>query len=120
MPIRICSVSDFSRPVRGRRSIVTQLAEYLDLKTKLSNGLKPNEGVEITLSPSSEKGHKSILQTFKRQVQKDLAKLKLNDYEVSAFKNDSGQNVITVANLPPIHTMKHREQSSERGRRAAA
>lgn len=116
MPIRICSVSDFSRPVRGRRSIVTQLAEYLELKTKLANGLKPNEGVEITLRPSSEKGHKSILQTFKRQVQKDLDRLKLRDHEVSAFKNDNGLNVITVANLPPIHTMK----PQDRGKRIAA
>ena len=109
MPIRICPVTEFSRPVRGRRSIVCQLAEYLDLKMKLANGLKPNEGVEITLNPSTEKGHKSILQTFKRQIQKDLAKMQLRDYEVSAFKNDSGQNVITVANMPPIHTLKKKD-----------
>ena len=106
MPIRICSVSEFSKPVRGRRSIVCQLVEYRDLRTKLASGLKPNEGVEVTLSPSVEKGHKSILQTFKRQIQKDLANLKMNDYEVSAFKNDNGLNVITVANMPPIVTKK--------------
>lgn len=103
MPIRICKIADLAPKARGRHSIVQRLSEYIDLKTKLANGLKPYEAIEVKLEPSSEKGHRSILQTFKRQVQDDLKRLGLTDITVSAYKSE-GKNVIAVYNEPVITT----------------
>ena len=101
MPIRICSIENLAPRVRGRRSVVQRLTEYIELKTKLANGLKPYEAIEVRLNPSEEKGHKSILQTFAREVKKDLARLGVKDYTVSAYKSE-GQNVIAVYNEPVL------------------
>lgn len=101
MPIRICTIETLAPRVRGRRSVVQRLTEYIELKTKLATGLKPFEAVEVRLNPSSEKGHKSILQTFKRQIVDDLKHLGIKDYTVSAYKSE-GMNVIAVYNEPVL------------------
>lgn len=108
MPIRICQVSDLAPKVRGRHSVVQRLTEYVELKTKLANGLKPYEAIEVRLNPSNEKGYKSILQTFKRQVQDDLKRLGLKDLTVSAYKSE-GMNVITVCSEPILVKGKHKK-----------
>lgn len=100
MPIRICQVDDLAPRLRGRRSLVQKLNEYIELKTKLSNGLKPYEAVEVTLPVSHEKGMKSILQTFARTIKADLKRLNLSDYVVEAYRSGNN-NVIAVSNQPP-------------------
>lgn len=103
MPIRICQVDDLAPRLRGRRSFVQKLNEYIELKTKLSNGLKPFEAVEVTIPVSQEKGMKSILQTFARTVKSDLKRLNLSDYVVEAYRSGNN-NVIAVSNQPPNTT----------------
>ena len=85
----------------SKRSGTEGTRTQIELKTKLANGLKPYEAVEIKLNPSAEKGHKSILQTFKRQIQDDLARLGIKDLTVSAYKSE-GMNVIAVYNEPVL------------------
>ena len=105
MPVRITSIDDAAMPVRGRRSVVQSLAEYKEVMIKMQNGLKPEEVVEVTFPVSNKPGMKTILQTFKRTLQSEFKRLKLNDFEIKAFRL-SDTNYVTVAHVPAITGLK--------------
>lgn len=97
MPVQTGTIDNMPSMVRGRRSMVTQRADYMDIRTKMADGLKRGEAVWTEFKPSAEKGEKSILQTMKRTLQADLKRLRLN-YTVRAYKSDNGNNVVAVIN----------------------
>jgi hypothetical protein len=105
MPVRITTKEDAAISIRGRRSTVLQLAEYRDVMAKVSNGLKPEEVIEVSFPVSTKPGMKTILQTFKRTLQSDFRRLKLNDFEIKAFRLED-TNYVTVGHVPPITGLK--------------
>ena len=95
MPIRILTVEQVDSKYRqARKSVVTEMEEWLELKTKLSDGLKRQEAavVELALDPKN----KNLRGSFKRNVRKYLRKLKL-PYSVRAMRSD-GVDVVIVSN----------------------
>jgi hypothetical protein len=70
------------------------LAEWTELKTKLSSGLKPFEAVEVELPVNT--GLKALRQSFKNRVDAYLKKLNLTDYEVMSYRTH-GKEYVSVA-----------------------
>jgi hypothetical protein len=120
MPVKIVSINEMPEGRRGRKSFVTQMPEWRELTTKLSNGLKPfEEGVVVTFPVSKDRGMKTILQTFKRTTDAYLKRLKLADYKVRAFLiDDDRTNCITVTNIPVISGLKSMPKPEKKNRAA--
>lgn len=102
MPIRICSVNDLTPSTRRKRSLAVNLPEFLELKAKLANGLKPMEAVEISFPHSDAKGKKYLRHTVKKEVETMIRNLNLKEYEVRSYSSN-GQDFVSVANMPPIY-----------------
>jgi hypothetical protein len=99
MPIRICKASELTPHGRGRKpSAIEDLAEFVDVKTKLSYGLKPFEAIEVELPESPIK---TLRELFKRKVSHYLKSLTLTDYEVMAYRAH-GKDYVSVVNTMPI------------------
>src|SRR5437667_2016051 len=62
MPLKIVKVEQLTRPTRQKQSVVTSLPEFIEATLKLSHGLKPQEGIEITLPKKDERGYNSDTQ----------------------------------------------------------
>lgn len=110
MPVRVILATEAIQPMRGRKSFVKGMPEYMEALASISHGLKPQEVVQITFPISKDKGMKSILQTFKRTLHDDFKRLMLNDYSVMAFAKD-GQNVIQISHQPAISVQRSVEQT---------
>jgi len=96
MPLRICKTSDLTSHMSGRKSVIDGLSEWMELKTKLSNGLKPFEAVEVELPANTRL--KALRQSFKNRVDAYLKKLNLTDYEVLSYAT-GGKEYVSVAHV---------------------
>src|ERR1700751_5427038 len=94
MPVRICKVQELTPHGRGRKSSMDSLSEFLEVKAKLSYGLKPCEAIEVELPTTSPK---SLQGTLKRHIVRYIKKLSLSDYEVQAYRA-SGKDFVSVTN----------------------
>jgi predicted DNA-binding protein (UPF0278 family) len=97
MPIRLMSVEQANEKFRqARKSSITSMEEWEELKIKLSAGLKRAEAVVVELTPDPK--NKNLRASFKRNVRKLVKKLRL-DYTVRAMRDSaSGMDVVIVAN----------------------
>src|SRR2546422_6001119 len=68
MPLKIVKVEQLTRPTRQKQSVVTSLPEFVEATLKLSHGLKPQEGIEITLPKKDERGYKHIAFGMKKHL----------------------------------------------------
>ena len=68
MPLKIVKVEQLTRPTRQKQSVVTSLPEFVEATLKLSHGLKPQEGIEITLPKKDERGYKHIAFGMKKHI----------------------------------------------------
>src|SRR5256885_1927269 len=57
MPLKIVKIEQLTKPTRQKQSVVTSLPEFIEATLKLSHGLKPQEGIEITLPKKDERGY---------------------------------------------------------------
>jgi predicted DNA-binding protein (UPF0278 family) len=110
MPIRVMSVEQANEKFRqARKSSITSMEEWEELKIKLSAGLKRAEAVVVELTPDPK--NKNLRASFKRNVRKLVKKLRL-DYTVRAMRDSaSGMDVVIVANeseQPAITSRKSR------------
>lgn len=103
--IRLCNYRELIAGPRGRKSTVLQHPAYTRLITKISDGLKPEEAIEVNFPVSNQPGMKSIKQTFKRALKEYLQKLGLNSYVARVVEVD-GTIYASIANLPPITGLK--------------
>ena len=93
MPLKIVKLEQLTKPTRQKQSVVTSLPEFIEATLKLSHGLKPQEGIEITLPKKDERGYKHIAFGMKKHLRAYLDRLGLSSqYSVSAFTH--GQNHI--------------------------
>ena len=107
MPLKIMPVQEADeRYKQARRSALETLDEWVELKTKLSAGLKRAEAVVVELPTSKIK---NLRPTFKRRTRNYIKKLRL-PYTVRAMKDSSGTEVVIVANesAQPVSTKKKR------------
>jgi len=101
MPLKIVKVEQLTRPTRQKQSVVTSLPEFIEATLKLSHGLKPQEGIEITLPKKDERGYKHIAFGMKKHLRAYLDRLGLSSqYSVSAFTH--GENhIIQITHETP-------------------
>jgi hypothetical protein len=103
MPIRICKASELTSHASGRKSVLDTMAEWVELKTKLSNGLKPFEAIEVELPANTRL--KALRQSFKNRVDAYLKKLNLTDYEVVSYVA-GGHDYVSIWHVPVIQFPK--------------
>lgn len=96
MPIKVMSVEQADAKYKqARKSTITAMEEWLDLKAKLADGLKRQEAVVIELAPDPK--HKNLRASFKRNVRKHIKKLRL-PYSVRAMRDSaSGNDVVIIS-----------------------
>ena len=101
MPLKIVKVEQLTKPTRQKQSVVTSLPEFIEATLKLSHGLKPQEGIEITLPKKDERGYKHIAFGMKKHLRAYLDRLGLSSqYSVSAFTH--GENhIIQITHETP-------------------
>src|SRR5438874_11565859 len=75
MPLKIVKVEQLTRPTRQKQSVVTSLPEFIEATLKLSHGLKPQEGIEISLPKKDERGYKHIAFGMKKHLRAYLDRL---------------------------------------------
>ena len=95
MPIKVMSVEQANEKFRqARKSSITSMPEWEELKIKLGSGLKRAEAVVVELTPDPK--NKNLRASFKRNVRKLVKRLKM-DYGVRAMR--SGDiDVVIVSN----------------------
>ena len=95
MPIKVMTVEQANERFRqARKSSITSMPEWEELKIKLSSGLKRAEAVVVELTPDPK--NKNLRASFKRNVRKLVKRLKM-DYGVRAMR--SGDiDVVIVSN----------------------
>jgi predicted DNA-binding protein (UPF0278 family) len=108
MPIRLMSVEQANEKFRqARKSSITSMEEWEELKIKLGAGLKRAEAVVVELTPDPK--NKNLRASFKRNVRKLVKKLRL-DYTVRAMRDSaSGMDVVIVANESEQHASQSRK-----------
>ena len=100
MPIKVMSVEQANDKFRqARRSSITSMQEWDELKIKLSSGLKRNEAVVVELTPDPK--NKNLRASFKRNVRKMVKRLKL-DYGVRAMRSGDVDVVIVSNEEQPV------------------
>lgn len=97
MPLKIMTVQEADTKYRqARKSSITSMEEWEELKIKLGAGLKRSEAVIVELTPDPK--NKNLRASFKRNVRKLVKKLRM-DYTVRAMRDSaSGMDVVIVAN----------------------
>lgn len=94
-PVKVMTVEQAeSKFKQARKSVVAEMDEWLELKTKLSDGLKRQEAVVVELEPDPK--NKNLRATFKRHTKKYVKKLKL-PYSIRAMRSSDGVDVIIVS-----------------------
>jgi predicted DNA-binding protein (UPF0278 family) len=108
MPIKVMSVDQANERFRqARKSSITSMEEWEELKIKLGAGLKRSEAVIVELTPDPK--NKNLRASFKRNVRKLVKKLRL-DYTVRAMRDSaSGMDVVIVANESEQHASQSRK-----------
>jgi predicted DNA-binding protein (UPF0278 family) len=108
MPIKVMSVDQANERFRqARKSSITSMEEWEELKIKLGAGLKRSEAVIVELTPDPK--NKNLRASFKRNVRKLVKKLRM-DYTVRAMRDSaSGMDVVIVANESEQPTSKSRK-----------
>jgi len=102
MPIRRCLTNEILKPKRGRKAAIDTLEEFVQMKTLLSVGLKPQEAIEVVMPPNKPK---NLRQTFKAKTVEYLREMGLYDFSVECYVSN-GRNVVIVAYDPPITTQQ--------------
>jgi len=97
MPVRICTIKELTPHGRGRKSTMDSVSEFVEVRMKLANGLKPYEAIEVELPTDHAK---SLQGTLKRHIVRLIKKLGLTDYEVQAYRAN-GKDFIAVSNPTP-------------------
>jgi predicted DNA-binding protein (UPF0278 family) len=97
VPLKIMTVQEADTKYRqARKSSITSMEEWEELKIKLGAGLKRSEAVIVELTPDPK--NKNLRASFKRNVRKLVKKLQM-DYTVRAMRDSaSGMEVVIVAN----------------------
>jgi predicted DNA-binding protein (UPF0278 family) len=97
VPLKIMTVQEADTKYRqARKSSITSMEEWEELKIKLGAGLKRSEAVIVELTPDPK--NKNLRASFKRNVRKLVKKLRM-DYTVRAMRDSaSGMDVVIVAN----------------------
>ncbi len=115
MPVRICRADELTPHGRGRKpSAIEESEDFIQLKTKLANGLKRYEAVEVELAPNGIKTHREL---FKRRVVKYLATLHMEAaYEVQGYRA-KGKDYVSVANMEQPTGGNGRDKDEEDSRR---
>jgi predicted DNA-binding protein (UPF0278 family) len=108
MPIRVMTVEQANDKFRqARKSTITSMPEWEELKIKLGAGLKRAEAVVVELTPDPK--NKNLRASFKRNVRKLVKKLRL-EYTVRAMRDSaSGMDVVIVANESEQHASQSRK-----------
>jgi predicted DNA-binding protein (UPF0278 family) len=109
VPLKIMTVQEADTKYRqARKSSITSMEEWEELKIKLGAGLKRSEAVIVELTPDPK--NKNLRASFKRNVRKLVKKLRV-DYTVRAMRDSaSGMDVVIVANEsePPASPSRKR------------
>ncbi len=112
MPLKIVKVEQLTRPTRQKQSVVTSLPEFIEATLKLSHGLKPQEGIEITLPKKDERGYKHIAFGMKKHLRAYLDRLGLSsEYSVSAFTHGENHIIQITHEAQPETTSKAKRKS---------
>jgi hypothetical protein len=104
MPIKVMSVEQANEKFRqARKSSITSMSEWEELKIKLSDGLKRSEAVVVELKPDPK--NKNLRASFKRNVRKLVKRLKM-DYSVRAMRSGDVDVVIVSNEEQPVSRRK--------------
>lgn len=114
--LRLCHYRELIPGNRGRKSSVLQHPAYIRLITKIADGLKPEEAIEVSFPVSNQPGHKAIKQTMQRALRDHLRRLGLNNYVARVVEVD-GTIYASVANIPPIIGLKQMPGKEKRATR---
>jgi hypothetical protein len=100
VPIKVMSVEQADTKYRqARKSSITNMPEWEELKIKLGAGLKRAEAVVVELTPDPK--NKNLRASFKRNVRKLVKRLKL-DYGVRAMRSGDVDVVIVSNEEQPV------------------
>lgn len=107
MPIKVATIDSLPRPTRKKRRALENSDEWLQLRAKLVDGIRPGEAVYITFTPQQRQQMqmKTAGRILLKMAKQHVAKLKLT-YEVSRY-HSNGEEVVVVAN--PNGRGKHSE-----------
>jgi hypothetical protein len=95
VPIKVMTVEQANERFRqARKSSITSMEEWEELKIKLGEGLKRSEAVVVSLTPDPK--NKNLRASFKRNVRKLVKRLHM-DYSVRAMRSGD-VDVVIVAN----------------------
>jgi hypothetical protein len=111
MPIKVMTVQEADAKYRqARKSTITSMPEWEELKLKLTTGLRRSEAVVIELMPDPR--NKNLRAGFKRNVRKMVKRLNLG-YSVRAMRDgSSGHDIVVVANdEQPVSTRLPRKRA---------
>ncbi|MGA8151430.1 MAG: hypothetical protein WB952_10815 [Terriglobales bacterium] len=104
MPIKVMSVEQANeRFKQARKSSITGMAEWEELRIKVGAGLKRGEAVVVELTPDPK--NKNLRASFKRNVRKLVKRLKM-DYTVRAMRSGDVDVVIVANEEHPVSTRK--------------
>jgi hypothetical protein len=100
MPIKVMSVEQANEKFKqARKSSITGMDEWDELRIKLGSGLKRAEAVVVELTPDPK--NKNLRASFKRNVRKLVKRLKL-DYSVRAMRSGDVDVVIVANDEQPV------------------
>jgi hypothetical protein len=103
-PIKVMDLETANQKYRqARKSSITGMDEWVELKTKLSDGLKRAEAVVVELKPDPK--NKNLRASFKRNVRKLVKRLKM-DYSVRAMRSGDVDVVIVSNEEQPVSRRK--------------
>ena len=98
MPVEIIDIrKDIPKPKRKRKSVIESTKEWQYVQTKLSNGLKPHEGLRIVLTNETMRKVKHAPRMLQKRIERYLEELKL-DYDVfRRGSTEEGTPILYVA-----------------------
>lgn len=98
MAFQILKSADVPRPTRKKRRVLESSNEWMMLRAKLSEGLKPHEEIVVSFNARDREQYK--IKTLKR-VFRDMTKKFVRDaklpYAVDAYSSE-GNEIIVVRN----------------------
>lgn len=98
MPVEVIDLrKGIPRATRHRKSALDDSKEWRYVQTKLSNGLKPHEGLKIVLTPELLHKVKNAARLFKEKTEKYIEELHLNYDVFQRGTTSEGNPVIYVA-----------------------
>ena len=94
--LRVVPVEELLRPTRNKKRILESSDEWLQLRARLAEGIKPHEAVLITFTEAdrSKLGMKTLGRVFLKMTKAYIAQLRL-PYDVYRYHSE-GKEVVTI------------------------